>query len=314
MADKDQLWVKAVLVVVLVVLSIFGSIIVLEAHQYYVKVPTSGYTESAEYTVKDNLIPNLLYNVSTLEDPNIIYNSITSSINISAQVYIQLNNISKTQVSIISQVTLVSSSPSWEKLINSSITSKNISSEGTIQIPLYLNISKETALANNIDNQLQDGKTDPTVNFNLSIIASGFNLYTTSMSISLHGTYEDLAYGSSSPASVSIYKQELITPHNLIGLGIFYGYILLGAAAATGIAIAVIYAPRIIDPVEKVRKELNEQLIEIDSPPLERASKVKSLEDLVKISEIFESPIFLYAPDKVLYVSHLSEQYKFELL
>ena len=314
MANKDQLWVKAVLVMVLIVLSMFGSIIVLEAHQYYVKVPTSGYTESAEYIVKDNLTPNPLYNVSTLENPTVIYNSITSSINISAQIYIQLNNISKTQVSVISQVTLVSSSPSWEKLINSSITNKNISSEGTIEIPLYLNISRETALANNIDNQLQDGKTDPTVNFNLSIIASGFNLYTTSMSISLHSTYEDLTYGSSAPASVSIYKQELITPHNLIGLGIFYGYILLGGAAVNGIALAVLYAPRTTDPVEKARKGLNEQLIEIDTPPLERASKVKSLEDLLKISEIFESPIFLYAPDKVLYVSHLNEQYKFELL
>ncbi len=314
MANKDQLWVKTILAISIVVLALLGGIIVMEAHQYYVKVPTSGYTESGEYVVKDNLISNPLYNVSALENPTVIYNSITSSINISALVYIQLDNISQTQVSIISQVSLVSSSPSWEKLINSSITYKNITSEGKIQIPIDLNVSKEKALANNIDDQLQDGKTDPVVDFNLSIFASGFNLYTTSMSISLHSTYEDLSYGSSNPVSISIYNQELVTPHNLIGLGIVYGYILLGGAAVIGIGMVFLYAPRVTDPVEKIKKELGEQIIEIDAPPLGNASKVKTLDDLIKISEIFEAPIFLYSPDKVLYVSHLSEQYKYELL
>ena len=245
MANKDQLWVKTILAISIVVLALLGGIIVMEAHQYYVKVPTSGYTESGEYVVKDNLISNPLYNVSALENPTVIYNSITSSINISALVYIQLDNISQTQVSIISQVSLVSSSPSWEKLINSSITYKNITSEGKIQIPIDLNVSKEKALANNIDDQLQDGKTDPVVDFNLSIFASGFNLYTTSMSISLHSTYEDLSYGSSNPVSISIYNQELVTPHNLIGLGIVYGYILLGGAAVIGIGMVFLYAPRV---------------------------------------------------------------------
>lgn len=314
MANKDQLWVKVVLVVVFLILAMLGTIIVLEAHQYYVKIPTSGYSESGGYIIKDNLLPNPLYNTSSLENPTVIYNSITSSINISAQTFVHLNNMSNRQFSLISVVTLASSSPSWEKIINTSVTNENVSSNGVIQAPIIINISRELALAESIDNQLQDGNSAPVIDFNMSIVSPGLNTYAASMSITIHSTYEDLSYGTSNPVSVTSFKQELVIPHTLIGLGIIYGYILLGAAGATGIVMVVLYAPRITDPVEKVRKEQGEQIIEIDSPPGENAKLLMKLEDILKLSEIFETPVFLYTPDKVLYVSHQSEQYKYELL
>lgn len=314
MANKDQLWVKSVLVIVLVILSMFGTVIVLEAHQYYVKVPTSGYSESGDYQVTDYLQPNPLYNATSLENPTIVYNSITTSLNVTVQAFIQLNNMSKKQVTLISDTTLVSSSPSWEKLINASVVVKTVSSNGVIQIPVEINMSSDRALAQSIDNRLQDGNTDPVLDLNMSVESPGLNSFSTSMTIALHSTYEDLSYKTSSPVSSTSFKQELVVPHDLIGLGIVYGYILLGGAGATGIAMAVLYVPRITDPVEKVRKEQGEQIIEIDRPPEEDAKKLTKMDDLLKISEIFETPVFLYVPDKVLYVDHQGDQYKYELL
>lgn len=314
MASKDQLWVKVVLVIAFLILASIGSVIVLEGHQYYIKVPTSGYSESGSYVVKDNLEPNPLYNATYLENPKIVYNSITSSLNISIEAFIQLNNMSGTDVSILSEVTLVSSSPSWAKLINTTITDRKVSGNGDITVPVEVNLSSDLSLAQSIDSKLQDGSTDPVIDLNMSIEAPGLNAYSTSMSIALHTTYEDLSYGPSNPASFTSFKQELVVPHTLIGLGIIYGYILLGGAGATGIAMAVLYAPRITDPVEKLRKEQGDQIIEIETPPSEDAKKLMKLEDLLKISEIFETPVFLYAPDKVLYVKHQDDQFKYELL
>jgi hypothetical protein len=312
--NKDKLWIKAVLVIVFLILAMVGSIIVLEAHQYSVKIPTSGYNESGSFTVKENLLPNSLYNQSYLTNPTVIYNNITSSVNISAQAFVHFSNISGRKVSLVSTVDLVSNSPPWEKLIETNETSKTVSQNGVVEISIPLNITKEMALATSIDNELQDGTSDPTIVLNISVVSTGLNIYSTSMTISLHGTYEDLSYSNSNPVSVTSFKQELVTPHEIIGLGTVFGYIFLAGAGASAISMAVLYIPRVSDTVVKIRKDYGDHIVEIDTPPSEDAKTLSKLEDLIKLSEILETPVFLYANGKVLYVSHQGEQYKYVLL
>ncbi len=310
----DKIWIKSLLVASLLILAALGAIISLEPHQYYVKVPSSSYTLSGDYAIKENLIPNSLYNQSYLENPQAIYNGITSSINISAQVFINLNNMSERNVSIISEVTLISSSPSWEKVVNTTITHRNVSTKGSYVISIPINLSKELALADNIDIQLQDGNSVPALDFNLSVVAKGMSTFSASISIALHSTFELVTYNIPKPLSVAAYNQELINPHSLIGLNVTYGYIFFGGAGVVGIAMAILYIPRRDDFLDKIKKDHAEQIIEIDTPPVDSAKKLKKIEDILKISEIFETPIFLYVPDKVLYISHQGEQYKYEFI
>ncbi len=291
-----------------------GMVISLEAHQYYIKVPTSSYDISGGYTVTDNLLANPLYNQSSIENPQVIYNGITSSINLSAQVFIELSNMSVKNFSLISQVSLASSSPSWEKLINTNITYEKVSTKGAFEIPIRINLSKELALADNIDIQLQDGSSVPVLDINLSVVSQGLDSFSASISMALHSTYEVVTYDIPVPISVSSYNQELVTPHTLIGLDIVFGYIFLAGAGLVGVVLAVLYKPRHGDPLEKIKKDHGEQIIEINTPPEESAKNLMRLEDILKISEIFEVPVFLYVPDRVFFVSHQGEQYKYELI
>ena len=302
------------MVALILIMAAIGIIISLEAHQYYTKVPTSGYSVSGDYTVTDNLLPNPLYNQSSIENPQVIYNGITSSINISAQVFMKLSNMSVKDVAVISQVSLTSSSPPWEKLISTNVTHEKVSTKGTFEIPIKINLSKELALADNIDIQLQDGSSVPVLDFNLSVVSQGLNTFSASISIALHSTYEMVTYNIPNPISVTSYSQELVVPHTLIGLDITYGYIFLAGAGIIGVVLAAMYVPRHDDPLEKIKKDHGEQIIEINTPPDESAKNLMKLEDILKISEIFELPVFLYVPDKVFYVSHQGEQYKYELI
>lgn len=314
MVSKDSLWVKASIIIVISILLFVGAVVVLEAHQYYQKVPTSSYFEEGYFGVKEYLLPNLLYNQTSLDDPSIIYNSITDNVNISSDYSIQVDNMSGRNITVVNTVTLVSGAPSWNKVIYVNLTKQYIPEKGTITVPININMSKDLALANSIDNQLQDGNSVPTLTFNMSVQAQGLTPVVTSMQISLHGSYETVTYATPQPVTSTQFTNEKIVPHNFIGINKEFGYIFIGGAGVLVVYSAYLYIPRTSDPIERLKKDHGEQIIEITSPPLDSAIKVKKLDDLLKMSEIFEVPVFLYYADRVVYISHLGNQYYFEII
>lgn len=300
--------------VVAVILISVGGIIVFEAHQYYQKIPESSYYIHGGYNVIDNLNQNLLYNQSSIDNPGTIYNSISSGVNISLFYDIELNNMSGSDVTISNMVSLVSFNPGWAKVISTNVTFLNNVQSKSLTIPIQVNMSKDLALANSIDNQLQEGNSAPTLSFNMSIRVAGAPEFNTSMDIQLHSVYETLSYGSSQAISSTQFKEELVVPDTIIGINRDIGYIFLGGAGALVIYFAYLYAPRTTDPVQRIRKEHGEQIVEINSPVGSEAIKLEKLEDLLKMSEIFEVPVFLYDADKVLYINHQGYQYYYEII
>lgn len=314
MVDKQKTWVKVSIIIVAVIFGLVGGIIVMEAHQYYEKVPESSYYQYGGYTVVENLSPNILYNQSAIYNPGTIYNSITKNVNISTHYSLQLNNMSGRDVTVINTVTLVSSSPAWSKVLSVNVTNlKNIEND-TLVIPVYLNMTQDLQMATNIDNQLQDGSSVPVVQFNLSVQVSGIPQFNTSMSMELHGAYESLSYSPAQPVSSTQFKNELVVPNNLIGLNKYFGYAFLSVTGGLVVYSAFLYAPRTTDPITKIRKEYGDQIVEISVPAGEDAIKIRKLEDLLRMSEIFEVPVFIYNPDKILYLNHLERQYYYEII
>lgn len=300
--------------IAVVILVSVGGIIVFEAHQYYQKVPESSYYLYGGYNVVDNLSPNLLYNQSSIDNPSTIYNSISSNVNISLFYDIELSNLTGRNVAILSTVTLLSTNPSWTKTISTNITYLENVQEKANTIPIQVNMSKDLALANNIDNQLQEGNSAPTLVFNLSVRVTGLPQFNTSMDIELHSVYETLSYGSAQAMSSTQFENELIVPDSIIGLNRDFGYTFLGIAGALAVYFAYLYAPRTTDPVMRLKKEHGEQIVEINTPVGNDAIKIENLEDLLKMSEIFEVPVFLYDADKVLYINHQGYQYYYDII
>lgn len=312
--NKDSIWIKIVIGVVAALLVAVGGIIVFEAHQYSQKVPVSSYYVYGEYNVVDNLKPNLLYNQSTIGNPNLIYNSITSSVNFSLYYDIQLNNMSSRDITVINSVTLVSKNPSWSKVLSVNVTNLNGIQRKSSTVPIEVNLTKDLNLANDIDGQLLSGNTAPTIVLNMSIQISGMPRFNTSMDIVLQDTSESLTYGSTQVLSSTQYKNELVVPNTLIGLSKEFGYIFLGGAGALGILSAFLYIPRNTDPLKRIQNEFGDQIVQIDSTVGNGATKIEKLEDLLKMSEIFEVPVFLYVKDKILYINHQGYQYYYEII
>lgn len=314
LVDKEKIWVKITIIIVAVILATLGAVIVFEAHQYYQKVPEYSYYVDGGYTVMDNLNPNLLYNQTSIDNPSIIYNSITNSVNFSLFYDIQLSNMSQREVTIVNTVMLVSANPQWSKIISVNITDlKNVQKQ-SLEIPIQVNMSEDLILANNIDSQIQGGNSVPTLAFNMSIQVAGVPQFNTTMNIELHGTSEILSYGASQAVSSTQYQNELIVPQNIIGLNRDFGYVFFGSAGALAVYFAYLYAPRTNDPVKRILRDHGEQIIEIKNPVGDGATKIEKLEDLLKLSEIFEVPVFLYDADKVLYLNHQSYQYYYEII
>lgn len=300
--------------VIAVILASVGGIIVFEAHQYYQKVPESSYYLYGGYNVVDNLNPNLLYNQSSIDNPGTIYNSISSSVNVSLFYDIELNNFTSRVVTIFNTVTLVSTNPAWTKTVSTNISYLTNVQKNAHTIPIQVNMSKDLALANSIDNQLQEGNSAPTLDFNLSVRVSGLPQFNTSMDIELHGMYETVYYKSAQAMSSTQFKNELIVPDSVIGLNRDFGYAFLGVAGGLAVYFAYLYTPRTTDPVKRIRKEHGEQIVEINTPVGNNATKIEKLEDLLKMSEIFEVPVFLYDPDKILYINHQGYQYYYDII
>lgn len=312
--NKDSIWVKIVIGIVAALLVSVGGIIIFEAHQYTQNVPESSYYVYGDYNVVDNLKPNLLYNQSSLENPSLIYNSITTSVNFSLYYDIQLNNMSGRDGVIVNSVTLVSKNPSWSKILSVNVTNLNGVMKDSNTVPIDVNMSSALNLANDIDGQLLSGNTAPIIILNMTIQISGVPRFNTSLQISLQDTTETLTYGTAQVLSSTQYKNELIVPNNLIGLNKDFGYIFVGSAGALGGLSAFLYIPRNNDPLKRIKNEFGDQIVEINSPVSNGATKIEKLDDLLKMSEIFEVPVFLYIKDKVLYINHQGFQYYYEII
>lgn len=314
MVKKESVWVKAAIISVACVLAISGAIIVLEAHQYYQSVPVSSFYEQGSYSVGDHIMPDQLYNNSTvLIDPSTIYTSITSSVNITSQLSISMDNMSSRDITLVNVVTLKSGNPGWSKVVYTNVTSAPVSGNGKIDVPIAVNFSKELALAYSIDTQLQGSTSSVSLDFNMTGESSGQTPIHASIQIILHSTFYSVSYKVPSPVSSTQYSKELIVPHNFIGLGKNFGYVLIGGAGSLAALAAYLYIPRTVDTLARLKKQYGDQLIEITKPIGEGAIKVKSPEDLFRISEIFEVPVFLNTPDRVIYLNHLNAQYFYEV-
>lgn len=304
---------RVLVVVLAIVLIAVGAIGIAGHGPTSKKVPSYTYFESAQFEMKDNLKQNYLYNSSYIVNPPVIYTNITSSLNVTEQYIVNSVNLSNRNVYVESTVTLSSTSPSWDKVVYRNFSYHTLSSNGTIEIGVPVNISQNLSLADMIDKQLQTPNSAPDLIYNLTVIPAGISPVHQKMTLVLYPTYYYATYQNSTPLSNTVYRTVTTPGDRVLPVSAYESMAIVALGAALGIYAAVPYISKQTDIIARIKRDHEGEIVIIKKPPDEDAVLLENTEHIFRMAEILELPVFLYEWSRILYIDANGTQYYAEL-
>lgn len=315
--EKKKLYAIAVLLASLIVISVALLSLAIPKTEM-ISEPAGSYTENSAIKVTAVLKPNTLYGTTTtLDNPNEIYSNITKSLNFTESYSYSSTNMSTSNLVLKTTIVLVSTTPSWEKTIYENTTTKTISDNWPYVTIIPVNVTDALQIAASIDQQLGYNEPDPQVTIlvnttsypgDLEPITDGFTLGIRPNLFVMN--YEDAVI------SMAFTKDVPSDPPFYIPLDPIVAYVLI-AAGAVAMAYPLDYAVRSNllkhprkDPVKSFLRKVNRSMIvEVDKGPGEKALPITDPFAILKLANIFESPVFLVRSMSVIYTEKEDRQY-----
>lgn len=285
---------SAILLIGIVILAI-ALIILVQPRPRDVREAYGSYTLSTEMTLYDQLHNSTLYgNNATLADPSVIYNSISKEMYIEVQLsYFNSQNISQ-RIYYSYSVYIISSNPSWEKLVYTTNRILNASSGFSDSFVMGINLTSNVSLGSKINDQL--GFTSGSA-YSVNIISqakSDLGLSDSNLTIAIGGTTDSVTGPGNTPLTGSYFKNALIPGKIIVPLSRDASYpLFLIASILIGYS-AYLSLPAKPDPVQKFRNENRDNLIELGEGPPDGSIPVKSTEDLFRMASFVERPVFIF--------------------
>ncbi|AAT43508.1 hypothetical exported protein [Picrophilus oshimae DSM 9789] len=286
--------------IALTLILVFGIFTVVQPHQKTLETKNFQCDVSSYYYVVAHYDKNCLYNNNVAYYPEILYTNITK--NLTIYDYVSMNSRVNTSVEIMQQVLIISNSPKWEKIVYENIT--RISFNGTYNKEIYLpvNFTEYQNVENHIDAEL--GYPDPgsvSIVIN-STINSASGSSETGIGISSSSREYSFNYGS--PAYVDSYSIKTSRiGHPYINIPLIYSYIIVAGSAVSLILIVSLSTPKKRRSI--LEKTLSENdIIEVDYEVNGSMKRLSTFDDLAKLAEIYEDPIFYSKSQNIFFIEH----------
>ncbi len=263
--------------------------------------------------VTDHLKSNKLYTQSSIENPAEIFVNISENVSAATNVTVDVYNLTINNAFIYTSSTLESTTPSWSKTVYSNSTDIKTSGNVSASIQIPLNLEENLSLANAIDKELNVASSAPSLTINVTMVVAGIPVSSNSIEFILYSSYYYVTYSPAPVESHETYTSTLISPKVSSQIGAETAYALIGTGIAMAFVFVAIMLPKNRDEEKKIRKKYGNNAIEISVPPSENAIKITKTDDLFRMSEIFEVPIFLYLSGHTLYIDHNGTQYYVEV-
>lgn len=312
--DKEGI-VKISVVVISVALISLGLVGALEPRPASKEIVSSSYSESLNLELKDLLLPNLLYGNVTLVDPSHVYTNITQNLSISADFTLSRTNSTTNSYTVTQSIVLVSQDPSWSKIVLVNVTSGTMSGKGfttTIGVPAnfpgYLNTTKA------IDQQLGGAYSDPTVTFNITASVGSMESMTSSLTVLLSPVAYTVTYNNEPAVYQQVTNTSETSVHLILPVSTLESYLMIAAGLVVSGYFLYPLIPRNTNEMKRRLKERYDQIVEVSvAIDKDDAIRVRTRDDLFKLAELRELPIFLNRDLGVLFVEIDSKLYFIEL-
>lgn len=307
----------AILVASLVILSVaFLSLAIPKTDQ--VSQPAGSYTESSSIDVVAQLKPNTLFGTNfTVNHPAQIYSNITDSLNFTESYSYSSTNISTSNVELITTIVVVSTNPSWEKTIYQNTTYRAISDNWPYVTVIPVNVTSALEIASSIDAQLGYSEPDPqiTIQVNTTGTSGSLEPITDGLALTVHPNEYLMSY-TDAVLTKTFSETVSVDPPFYIPIPAIIAYVLIVAAAAA-LSYPMDFMVRQLnvghprnDPVKSFLRKVNRSMIiEVTKAPSENAVSIKDPYGILRLANIFESPVFLVRSMSLIYTEKEDKQY-----
>ncbi len=289
-----------IMAIALTAILVFGIFTVAQPHQKTIETKNFQCDASSYYYVVAHYDKNCLYNNNVTYYPDVLYTNITK--NLTIYDYVSMNSKVNTSVEIMQQVRIISSSPKWEKIVYENITRINFNGTYSKEIYLPVNFTEYQNIENRIDLQL--GYPDPgsvNIAINSTIISSSGNSET---GIGISDQSKEYSFSYGSPAYVNSYSfKTLKVGHPYINIPLIYSYAIVLASVVSLIFIISESVPK--KHKSQLEKILSEnEIIEIDYEINGNMKKLSTFNDLAKLADIYEGPLFYSKSQNIFFIEH----------
>jgi len=290
---------KILIIVIAAVLISAGLIIVIQRQSTKVEETTGTYSQYSDLSLEDHLGNNSLYgNATTLTNPPVIYTSISKLLTANLSIYYYDTTNNPTTISLIYEVSLISTNPSWTKTTYHSEKNVSLDSRGLSTLDYNINVSSNLTIGNSIDEQLGFSTSDA---FSLQIqvyASSSVGASASNMSLEIGTSQYALNGPINSPLSGVVQKNVNVPGDVKIPLPNYVGYFFMVIAAS--LLAYLYYSTQYVqeDYAKKFLRENSKDIVELRAGPPDDAIQVMNTEDIMKIAMIRETPVFAFE-DKI---------------
>ena len=272
----------------------------------------STYTEHTSIGVTAELSSNALYGSNaTIDYPSVIYSNITKNLSFSQTYLYSSTNFTAFNFVLDTTITIVSHNPSWTKIIYENTTTTAMKNNWPFIVTIPVNMSYVEELATTINTQLGYASQFPSVTVQVNTTGHPGELSTISGSLSIIVVPHQylLSYYNGS-FSGTITKNVNVPAPFSIPLNPIISYIMIVTGAAILLFPLYIVTPRKRDPFEMFLKRINKDaLINVTRGPNENAIQVEDPEDIIKMSNLLETPIFVLREKSMIFTEKGDKQY-----
>ncbi len=307
---NKKIWLLILLATVVIL--IFSSIVVAEPRYYEKNMEKQNFNSYADVSIVSHLKNNSLTG-NVVKNPGIIYTRILN--NMTVRLSMDITAEDKQPVTVICSITAVSPAPSWSKTFESNTTELLLSGSYVVNSGVVpLNLSNIYNKSNSIDKQL--GYTDPStpvININITIENTEYNLCSfTGLSIHTGNGYYKISYETPAYMSNNIEYKVVSGNKPIINFSLTYGYIIELAGIAVIIAsIYMLVAPAKNNVLKKLIEDNKDRIVIIKEPVPVMAHDIRSFDELLKLSDIYQEPIFYIENTSIFFIYHGDNNYMY---
>lgn len=279
------------------------------------------YTQSDTFDVTINLKNNSVYNKNTIKaGQETIFKKIVDSIDASFTYNYRGDEAAETngEYYLSAQVT----TDLWEKdfIIVSKSSFNSSKNTAGFDIDFPINLTFYENVVTDIDAEIGINSNNPTLNIKCNVAVSSqtskgaiYDSFSHSINVSLGGNIIEFG-GAFQPSTIGfitgeeeIFLQDVVDNRNMWSVSsVFIVVILLGFVIVTETRFEKV--SKIEKMLNKIKKKYGDWIVEIGNPPIADKTKtipIKSMEDLVKMSEELGKPVMYYQSSMLPGESHV---------
>lgn len=282
-------------IIVGIVLISNGLVIYMEPRQSNESYLVASSSLSSNESIHVQLKNNLLYgNNTTLTNPKQVFLNITKGIFVSYSIYYDSTSIRSTNASLSYTVFLNSSNPSWSRITYSYAGVFNIQSGKPLNMYFNIDPAQNFTLGKEINAQLDvKGNIFYSIWLKFSSYVNDMN----SVSGVLIRNSSDNQYlitlqNDSKSDFINIIGNKLVGKPPIIPLNDNFSYVFI-FAGLFAISFPFVTFKKNSNDVKKFKNTYKDILVEVNTGPTNTAKYVTKPEDIIKIANIAESPIFI---------------------